>query len=167
MNQHTTADAVATQAPAITIQPEPMTSWWREAVSRGLFEAHWVEVGRDRDKIRLNPDWERWLRLQQANALRCFTIRKDGVLVGYAGFLFMAHPHYKDHVFAHCDVIYVAPEHRGITAVKLLKLVERELTADGASKISFHIKREHDHARLFEGLGYTASETIYEKLVLA
>jgi hypothetical protein len=159
---------VTTVEPVLTIAiaAEPMTRWWREAAERGLFEDHWREVGRDRDKIVLKPDFERWLHLERVNALRCFTVRKNGVLVAYAGFLFSPHLHYMDHIFAYCDVIYVAAEHRGITSVKFLKFIERELVANGASKISYHIKRDHDHSKLFEGLGYAAAETIYEKLVV-
>jgi len=148
-------------------QAEPFCRWCREAVERGLFEAHWREVGRYRDQIALEPDFEKFALLERAQLFPCYTARKGGVLAGYAMFICSPALHAKAHVFAYCDAIYVAREHRGPGVGKrFMEFIERELVGRGVAKIVYHFKRAQDQGALMESLGYEAAETLYEKLVI-
>lgn len=148
-------------------QAEPFSRWCREAVERGLFEAHWREVGRYRDRIALEPDFEKFALLERAQVLACYTARKEGILTAYAMFICSPALHAKSHVFAFCDAIYVAREQRGPGVGKrLIELAERELIARGVAKIVYHFKTAQDQGALLRSLGYEAAETLYEKLVI-
>ena len=48
-----------------------------------LLEEHWELVALNQGKIKLNPNWEEYARLDAAGVLRVFTAREDGELVGY------------------------------------------------------------------------------------
>ena len=48
-----------------------------------LLQQHYEEIALNKDKIKLNPDWRAYAELDKINALRVFTARKDGKLMGY------------------------------------------------------------------------------------
>ena len=158
---------VAQARPALSIQAEPFSRLCREAIQRGLFEAHWREVGMFRDRIVLEPDFEKSFQLERAQCLASYSVRDaGGVLVGYAVYICATATHYRSHVCGSCDVLYLAPEHRGGgTAVRLLRMAERDLVARGVSKVVYHFKLEHDQQALMRRLGYEPTETLYEKVV--
>lgn len=147
----------------IRIAAEPFSSWHIEAVP--LFLAHWEEVATNRDAIPLCVDTGKIITLERAGLWHAWTVRADGVLVGYCCVLVAPHVHYMPHSFAYVDVIYIAPEHRkGGVAVMLIRAMEAGLPQ--ASKIIFHVKIEHDFGALLERLGYVATEKNYEKLTI-
>ena len=85
-------------------------------------EEHWKEIALDKELIKLNPDWEGYARLDGINALRVYTARKDGKLVGYFVVIVGKSLHYRDHLFANNDIIFLAKSaRRGLTGMKLIK----------------------------------------------
>lgn len=148
------------------IAVEPLTRWWREAAERGLFEDHWREVEPRGDTFIANPDFERWLLLERAGALRCFTVRVGGELVGYAGFTFVPDPIYRDHTVAQNVVLYVKPDRRGVTGVRFMQFIERELAAEGAEKICYLVPVGMPHDKTFDGLGYPVAQVQREKVLV-
>jgi len=151
---------------ALDIRSEAFTRWCREAVEHGLFEAHWREVGRYKEKIQLEPDFQKLTMFERGQILASFTVRDNGRLVGYSMFICTPALHYMSHVVAYNDAIYVVPELRGAAGRALIQVAERELIARGASKIVYHFKVAHDRGPLMDKLGYEAAENIYEKLVI-
>ena len=90
-----------------------------------LIEEHWELVALNKGSIKLNPDWEQYAALDSSGILKIFTARDNNKLVGYFILLVNNSLHYKDHVFAVCDIIFVTPEARkGATGYKLLKYAE-------------------------------------------
>ena len=74
--------------------------------------------------------------------------------------------HYKDHVFAHNDVIFVAPEHRRkSTGARLIQFVEAQLKLAGVSVMIINTKRHQPFDDLLIKLEFSESETIYSKLL--
>ena len=63
-----------------------------------LLEEHWEEVALNKDKIKINPDWEAYFSLESQGKLDIFTARDEGVLVGY--FVVFVYPH------IHCIYTY-------------------------------------------------------------
>jgi hypothetical protein len=55
---------------AVKVALEPFSRWCREALERGLFEAHWREVGEDHERIPLELDLEKLLALERARRLQ-------------------------------------------------------------------------------------------------
>ena len=85
------------------IQHESLTSVKEDI--KPLLEKHWEMVALNQGKIRLNPDWKEYARLDAAGILRIFTARQEGKLVGYCVLLVSQSIHYKDHKFASNDVV--------------------------------------------------------------
>ena len=87
-----------------------------------LIEEHWEEVARNQHDIKLNPDYDQYYNLEANGNLHCIAVRDDGDLIGYAISIIGRSLHYKDHLFAINDAIYIHPEYRrgrvGYTLVK-------------------------------------------------
>ena len=77
-----------------------------------LIRLHWKEIAVNKDKIKLNPDWDAYHALEQNQRLKIFTARSEEELVGYFVVITGSNLHYKDHVFAVNDILYLKKEHR-------------------------------------------------------
>lgn len=135
---------------------------------RPLLERHWNEVAGHKDKIPLNPDFDRYKELANMDALCCTTMRSDGELVGYFICFVVPHIHYKEHPMAFNDAIFILPEYRrGLTPViSMLKSAEKELRRRGVSKIVINTKLTNDFGPVLRRVGFVAFETVYEKMLI-
>jgi len=134
--------------------------------AKGLLESHWDEIALNKDKIKINPDWDTYYALQEQGKLDIFTARDEGVLVGYFVVFVYPHIHYKDHLFAKNDLLYLAPSHRkGFTGVKLIKFAEKMLKEDGVSVLVVNTKNHKPFHKLMEFLGFSSAETSYSKYI--
>ncbi len=131
-----------------------------------LLQDHWEEIALNKETIKLNPDWREYARLDELNALRVYTARKDDKLVGYFVVIVSRSLHYKDHLFAKNDLIYLAPSHRkGFTGIKLIKFAEGCLKEDGVSVLVVNTKNHKPFHKLMEFLKFSPSETLYSKYI--
>lgn len=131
-----------------------------------LTEKHWEEIAVNKDKIALNPDYEKYVALEDAGILKIYTVRDNGQLVGYFLVMVTPHLHYRDHIFAMNDIIYVDPTYRGSTiAYRLIKFAEQQLKADGVSVLMINMKVHAPFDRLLEGLGFSNTERVYTKFI--
>jgi hypothetical protein len=122
-----------------TIQREWVDLARRSGLSE-LLRAHWEEVADDKSVIALNVDWSAYLQMEKAGSFVGFSVRAGTALVGYSGFFVNRSPHYRDHVFALNDVIYLKPAYRGVTGLRLIIETETALADMGVSKILYHTK---------------------------
>jgi len=131
-----------------------------------LFSKHWLEVAAYQDKIGLAPDYTRYISLENADMVRCYTIRDEGRLIGYWVFFVTAHMHYKADKFAINDIVYVEPEYRlpGVTPAAF-QFVEEQLRAEGCSVITYHMKTYKPFESMLKGLGYDHLEHQYGKYI--
>ena len=131
-----------------------------------LLQEHWDEVALNKDKIKINPDWDAYYALEEQGKLKVFTARDGEKLVGYFVVFVSPHIHYKDHLFAKNDLIYLAPSHRkGFTGIKLLKFAEGCLKADGVSVLVVNTKNHRPFHKIMQFLGFSPSETLYSKYI--
>ena len=131
-----------------------------------LLENHWEEIALNKNAIKLNPDWDAYQELEWAGILKIFTARDDGNLIGYFVVICKPHIHYKDHVFALNDVIYVSPEQRkGQVGSNLIKFAEKYLKDDGVSVLIVNTKRHKPFDKLLQWLGFSHIENVYSKLL--
>lgn len=129
-----------------------------------LIRLHWEEIAVNKEKIKLNPDWDAYQTLEDANALRIFTARDKGKLVGYFVVLISRNLHYKDHLFADNDIIYLHKDYRkGFTGVKLIKFVEKCLKQDGISVLKINTKVHQPFDQLMSYLKFGLIERVYTK----
>lgn len=146
----------------ITYQQEFLLTVENEA--KPLLEAHWEEIALNKEKIKLNPDWDVYHSLEDANQLKIFTAREDGKLIGYFVVFVRTNPHYKDHLFASNDIIFVSePYRKGFTGTKLIKFAEKCLKEDGVSVLTINTKRHKPFDSILCRLGFKHIENIYSK----
>ena len=149
----------------MTYQQESLVTCKSDAIP--LLERHWEEIALHKDKIKLNPDWDAYADLEDAGVLKIFTARDAGwKLVGYFVVFVKAHIHYKDHLFAYNDIVFVDQDYRkGFTSPRLMMFAEKCLKADGVEVIVVNTKRHKPFDSLLIWLGYKHIENIYSKVL--
>lgn len=145
----------------MNVQLEHFETCWDEMTA--LFRGHYEEIAHFKD-IELDPDAQAYAELAATDHLRIFTVRDEGALVGYAMFVVRRNPHYRGSLTAVQDVLYLKPEYRrGMTGVRLLRLSERSLAAEGVQVVYHHVKRTNRVGELLERLGYELTDQLYAK----
>lgn len=124
-----------------------------------LLEKHWREIAHYQD-IPLDPDYAAYGRADAVGSLRIFTVRDEGLLVGYAVF-FIGNLHYQSTKIATQDILFVLPEHRGLTGARLILYCDEQLQAEGAQAVYHHVKKAHDFGPLLKRMGYEAVDVVY------
>jgi GNAT superfamily N-acetyltransferase len=160
---HMIIDAVSPSHRArrgVYYQREAAQFLWEEGWPLGL--KHWAEIAHYKD-IPMAPDVDTYNRLEAAGALRCFTVRDSGKLIGYAAFMVQRHLHY-DIKYAAQDVLFVDEAHRaGRTGYKLIRFSEERLRAEGVALVTQHVKKTNNVGRLLERMGYEEVDAVYAK----
>lgn len=129
-----------------------------------LLNMHWDQIALNKDKIKLNPDFDAYRELEACGKLKMFTVRHDGNLVGYFVVIVGRNIHYKDHLFAQNDVIYVHPDYRkGSTGANLINFAEGCLREDGVSVLNINTKVHKPFDNLMDRLGFNLIERVYSK----
>jgi hypothetical protein len=128
---------------------------------------HHEEVDDFKDKITLNPDYDRYLEIAGQDMLTLYTMRKDSELVGYNMFIVGSHGHYSDTLYAVNDIIYIDPKMRGEEATPtFFKRCEEWLTEYGVDVIMYSMKSDRAAAGLMDHLGYKEFEVNYRKVLV-
>lgn len=161
---HLIVDVVAPSYRArrgVTFQLEAVPDCWAEMCE--LFGEHYQEIAFYKD-IALEPDAGVYERLAAAGAIRVYTVRDGGNLVGYAMFLVRPNPHYRSSLTAVQDVLYLKPAYRrGRTGVTLIRVAETRLRAEGVQVVYHHVKRSNKVGRLLARMGYELVDEVYAK----
>jgi GNAT superfamily N-acetyltransferase len=135
-----------------------------ESECQSLIEAHWEDIALHKDRISLNPDWDLYHEAEDVGKLKIFTARSCGVLVGYFVVFVSYNPHYKDHLFATNDVIYLHKDFRkGLVGLKLIKFAETCLRADGVSVLLINTKVHQPFDPILDRLNFNLIERVYSK----
>lgn len=92
-----------------------------------LLQLHHAECGSL--GLDLDPDWELYAALEQAGKFKAITARKDGLLVGYGGFLIQPSLHNKGLLILSNDVFFLHPKCRyGRNGLYFIWHCEREFS---------------------------------------
>jgi GNAT superfamily N-acetyltransferase len=127
-----------------------------------LLKQHYDEIALNKDIIKMNPDWEAYARLDAVNALRIYTARRNDKLLGYFVVIVSKSLHYRDHLFANNDVIFLAkPARKGLTGVKLIKYAIDSLAAEGITKLHINTKAHQPFDAILERLNFEEIERVY------
>ena len=131
-----------------------------------LLEAHWKEIANYQSEIKLDPDYVKYQTMSDQDMLHMVTARQDGKIVGYHINFIIPHMHYKQHLFAFNDILYLCPSLRkSSVALRMFKYTEKNLKKLGVSVITVHMKVEFPFDRLCEYLGYSYTERLYTKYI--
>lgn len=127
-----------------------------------LLVEHWKEVAHFPD-IPLNPDFSMYKACERQGILRCYTARKDGVLIGYAIFFVRPNAHYQTSLQANQDIVFISKEARGRTGMKLIQFCDEQLKAEGVQAVYQHVKVAHNFGPMLERMGYELVDLIYAR----
>ena len=144
----------------ITYQPESVIDIQPQLLS--LVEDHYEELADT--SVPLDVDWSKYYQMETIGIYYTLTVRDNGVLIGYIGYIVTPHIRYQSEVFAVADVFYLKPEYRkGRIGIKLFQYAEQEMKRHGVTKIVNHVKLKNDFGKIFEYLGYKPLERSYIK----
>lgn len=150
----------------ITLQTETFGAIKDELMT--LWGPHYLEVAEDKERIPLDPDWEKYAVLSLRGSLAIVTARDGGELVGYVFAVVDTHLHYRSTRFAMLDLYYLRPDKRGgRTFVRMLCRMEEFLKKVRVVKVIGNTKLAHDQGRVFEALGWREAERIFVKVLEA
>lgn len=129
-----------------------------------LFRVHHIEV-LQRDVEELDIDWDQYRGSEQAGLFFAHVARDtQDKITGYAMFFVVPDLHHKGRKIAHNNAFYVAPESRdGYLGPRLIKHCEREMLAQGASRIDWAAQPGTPLDKLLQALGYTKPENHWTK----
>lgn len=131
-----------------------------------LFKLHWEEIALNKDKIQLNPNWDAYEAIEESGHLKIFTARSNGTLIGYFFVVVSVSLHYKDHLFADNDLVYVHKDYRkGFTGINLIKFAEKCLREDGVSLLKINTKVHRPFDKLMDYLKFNCVERVYTKYI--
>lgn len=131
-----------------------------------LLKEHHKEIALYQDRVPFNPDYERYLDLEESGELHTVVAREDGKVVGYYMSFLVPHIHYKDTLYAINDVVYLEPRVRHSSiAQHMIEYVEENLKELGVSVITLHMKTYLPFEGLARKLGFEKVEYIYSKYV--
>lgn len=135
-----------------------------------LLEQHYQELAKDKARIKLDPDWARYIEMEQKGSLLLFTARKDAKLVGYAVFFAGRHAHYKGLTLVANDLLFLDAQHRvGRTGVRLIKYCESQISAlyPGLTAVTWHAKEDTVLAEMLGRMNYRVQDIIFSRLLPA
>ena len=149
----------------MTHRVEPITiEAMRGAEAEPLLRAHWEEVARHKDIMRLSPAWDKYQLMEQAGTLFALGAFVGPALVGYSLNLIGPHLHYSGLIYAQNDVLYVVPECRkSRIGLDLISETERIARERGAGLMAWHAKEGTALAGLMPRLGYGVQDIIYAR----
>jgi len=133
-----------------------------------LLEDHYQELTLHKDKIKLDPDWDLYDKLEKSKQFYLLTARDEstGQLIGYSAWFVKPHIHYKNTIVAANDVLFLHKEHRqGMTGIRLIKYSEQEMKKY-AHKITWHVKSENDFRPILHRMGYIDEDLILGKMLI-
>lgn len=107
-----------------------------------------------------NPDYERYIFLEQQGSLRFFLAQLQNEIVGYAIFFIDSEIMQKDLVSATQSAVYVAKQHRGL-GYPFMKFCDDILKKQGINSVWRQASAKYDIGKVYERLGYTLIEKSY------
>lgn len=130
-----------------------------------LFEEHWKEIGLfDKEKIKLDPDWELYELADLKGMLFVLTCREDSVLIGYYVSFINPHHHYKGVLYSQCDIIFLKKDKRkGSIGYRMITEAEKALKDMGIGLITFSIKAQSNLHKIAKRLNYKPLDMVYFK----
>lgn len=140
---------------------ERIKDCWDEAVP--LMEANHRLAGLADHPRRFAPARALFETLEDRGALRLFTARQAGKLVGYAVFLVNPPLNHPDDVFAICHVAYMVPELHGFASGRFMLWQDAELARENVSKIIRSSTERFPVDKTYEHMGYSKGETLWAK----
>ena len=114
-----------------------------------LFEEHYEEIARNKQIMKLKPNYHLYEALNSTGWLFIYVAMQDDVCIGYSMNIMMHHLHYADLRIAQNDILFVKKEFRGgRLGLRLLKVTEDHARSEGCKLMLWHAKENTALAKL-------------------
>lgn len=140
-------------------QQEKIADIYLEALP--LLEEHWHEIAHYQDIV-LDPDWKSYFSLEEAGAIKCYTVRDKDHLIGYACYFVRTNMHYRNSLQAVQDVLFIKKEKRG-QGREFIAWCDEQLKSEGIEVVYQHVKAAHNWGAMLEKMDYELVDLIYAK----
>lgn len=135
-----------------------------KVVADPLFEEHYDEIARNKQVMKLKPNWPSYHAVDKIGWLFIYLAMQDDVCIGYSMNIMMHHLHYADLKVCQNDVLFVKKEFRGgRLGLRLLKVTEDHARSEGCKLMLWHAKENTALAKLLPKLKYGVQEIMYSK----
>lgn len=124
-----------------------------------LIQKHYKEISHYQD-IELKIDNQMYFQMERVGALKAFTARLKGELIGYAVFFVRNNLHYSDSMQALQDVIFIDPTRRGFGKY-FINWCDMWLKDYGVQVVYHHVKDKFDFGPMLYSLGYEKIDIVY------
>ena len=133
-------------------------------VASHLFEEHYEEIARNKQVMKLKPNWQLYEQMNATGWLFIYIAMQDDVCIGYSMNIMMHHLHYADLRIAQNDVLFVKKELRGgRLGLRLLKATEDHARSEGCKLMLWHAKENTALDKLLPKLKYGVQEIMFSK----
>lgn len=140
---------------------EPFATAWLGI--EPLVKAHWDEV-KYKGAVLAMPDLKVYAAACAANRLATFTVRRDGVIIGYATFWIHPFPQEGGRIGAWQDAVYLDPKARqGANGAAFLAWCDEQLAAVGATVVFHSVREGRDFSPVLIRNGYQEIERVFSK----
>jgi hypothetical protein len=134
---------------------------------RPLHIAHWQETEAHRHGLPFVPDYQTFIRYEQAGRFILFTLRKEGKLLGNCA-MYLSPSAHTTTLIAKEDTLFFLPEARkGKMASRFIAYCEAALKSLSVGEINVSVKTVNKAGRYFQMLGYRHVENGLTKVLEA
>lgn len=129
-----------------------------------LFD-HWDEIAKNKDLMKLNPDFDKYTMLDKLGKMFTVTARDaEGKLIGYSVNIVDNHLHYRDLKFSSNDVLFVAHSHRNSSVFMRLKAETKRIAKERGAQLQFwHAKEGSALAAILPRQGCKIQDIIFSE----
>lgn len=134
---------------------------------KDLLDQHYDELTMNKERVKLDPWFDEYLRLEASKQFFTVTARDNGELIGYSSFIVKPHLHYRTITVATSDVMFLKKEYRtsSTAGLKLIKQSIEMIKSMGINKIVFRIKDSNDFSPILLRYGFHLEDRIYSKFL--
>ena len=156
----------------LTFGWEPMRDILAAPNIRDMLDEHWAELGVTKeDDCPLDPDFERFIQLDDLGLLRVWAARDGKTLAGYLAWFIQPHIHYRSTLHAVEDLYLLsAPYRQGLNGYRFFTTAIDALRDLGVKRCIVHSKVHFEPERgglvqFFARLGFVHTDNLYIRIL--
>lgn len=135
-----------------------------EGYTDHLFEEHYEEIARNKEIMKLKPNWPMYYSLEEIGALFLHVATQGDEFIGYSINIVQHHLHYADLNYCQNDVLFIKKEFRGgRIGLRLMKATENHAKSLGCKLMLWHCKPNTPLNEILPRLKYGVQDVIYSK----
>lgn len=144
----------------VTAQVENLTETLEEL--KPHFPAHHAELGLWQDKMPLDPQYDIYLKHDEAGQALLVTLRADGKVVGYFVGFIAPGLHYQQTLTCKMDIVYIDPAYRSAgNGIALFETTKAALKRRGVKCWWVGSKNHKPIEAFFRAFGFTFEESYF------